>query len=60
MFNTRDRVNIKKIIPTWPMGSYDSAEIELVECLLLYKLNDIIDPGCHGLYLDDVLIIIDN
>ena len=28
------------------MGSYDSAEIsELVGCLLLYKLNDIIDPG---------------
>ena len=32
------------------MGSNDSAQIsELVGCLLLYKLNDIIDPGCHGL-----------
>ena len=43
------------------MGSYDSAKIsELVGCLLLYKLNDIINPGCHGLYQDDGLIIIDN
>ena len=44
-----------------PMGSYDSTKIsELVGCLLLYKLNDIIDPGCHWLYRDDELIIIDN
>ena len=43
-----------------PMGSYDSAKIsELVGCLLLYKLNDIIDPSCHGLYREDRLIIID-
>ena len=33
---------------------------ELVGCLLLYKLNDIIDPSNHGLYRDDRLIIIDN
>ena len=40
------------------MGSYDSAKIsELVGCLLLYKLNDIIDPGCLGPYK---LIIIDD
>ena len=45
----------------YSMGSYDSVMIsELVGCLLLYKLNDIIDPGCHGLYRDDELIIIDN
>ena len=44
-----------------PTGSYDCAQIsELVGCLLLYKINDIIDPGCHGLYWDDRLIIIDN
>ena len=43
------------------MGSFDSAKIsELVGCLLLYKLNDIIDPCCHGVYRDDGLIIIDN
>ena len=43
------------------MGSYDLAKIlELVGCLLLYKLNDIINPGCHGLYQGDRLIIIDN
>ena len=43
------------------MGSYDSAEIsELVECLLVYKLNDIIDPNRHWLYRDDGLIIIDD
>ena len=43
------------------MGSYDFAILsELVGCLLLYKLNDIIDPGCHGLYQDDGLITIDN
>ena len=40
--------------------SYDSATISgLVGCLLLYKLNDIINPGCHGLW-DDGLIIIEN
>ena len=39
---------------------YDSAKIsELVGCLLLYKLDGIIDPGCHGLYCDDGLIMID-
>ena len=44
-----------------PLDSYDSAEmLELVVCLLLNKLNDIIDPGCHGVYRDDGLIIIDN
>ena len=44
-----------------PMGSYDSANIsELVGCLLLYKLNAIINPDCHGLYQDDGLIIVDN
>ena len=33
-----------------PMGLDDSSEIsEFVRCLLLYKLNDIIDSGCHGL-----------
>ena len=38
-----------------PMDSYDSAEIsELLGCLLLYKLNDIIDPDCHGFYRDDI------
>ena len=31
---------------------------ELVGCFLLYKLNDIIDPGCHGLYRDEGLIMI--
>ena len=42
------------------MGSYDLVKrSELVGCLLLYKLNDIIDPGCHGLYWDDGLIIRD-
>ena len=41
------------------MGSYDSTKIsELVGCLLLYKLNETIDPGYHGLYQDDGLIII--
>ena len=44
-----------------PMDSYDSVEIsEVVECLLLYKFNDIIDPGCHGFYRDDGLMIINN
>ena len=44
-----------------PMGSYDYVFIsELVGCLVLYKLNDIIDSGCRELYRDDVLIIIDN
>ena len=43
------------------MGSYDSANIsELVGDWLLYKLNDIIDPGCHGIYRDDGLIIFGN
>ena len=44
-----------------PKGSSDLAEVSnLVGCLLLYKLNDTIDPGCHGLYRDDWLIIIDD
>ena len=42
-------------------GSYDGAEIcELVGILLLHKLNKIIDPGYHGLYRDDGLIMVQN
>ena len=34
-----------------PMGSFDGAEIcELIGCLLLHSLNNIIDPSNHGLY----------
>ena len=28
--------------------------------MFFYKLNDIIDPGCHGLHWDDGLIIKEN
>ena len=41
-----------------PMGSYDLDKIS--ELVVVYKLNDIIDPSCHRLYWDDKLIIIDN
>ena len=43
------------------MGSFDGEEIsELIGCLLLHSLNNIIDPSNHGLYRDDWLIIVDN
>lgn len=40
---------------------YDGAEIcELVGCLLLYNLNNIIDPCNHSLYRENGLIIVSN
>lgn len=43
------------------MGVYDGAKLcELVGCLLLNNLNDLIDPSNHGLYWDDGLIIVIN
>ena len=47
------------------MGHYKAYYIyveisELIGCLLQHKLNDIINSGCHRLYRDDILIIIDN
>lgn len=42
------------------MGTYDSAELcELVGYFLLNNINEIIDPGNHGLYRDDGLMIVD-
>ena len=42
------------------IGAYDGAEIcELVECVLLYNINKIVDPGSPGLYHNDGLVIID-
>ena len=42
------------------IGAYDGAEIcELVECVLLYSINKIMDLSSHGLYHDDGLIIVD-
>ena len=43
-----------------PMGAYDVEIRELVGCLLLYNLNNNIDPCNHGLYGDDGLIIVDS
>ena len=43
-----------------PIGAYDGAEIcELVGCVLLYSINKIVDPGSHGRYHGDGLIIVD-
>ena len=43
------------------MGAFGGAEIcELVGCLLLYNLNNIVDPYSHRLYHDDGLIILGN
>ena len=43
------------------MGSYNGAEIcEIVGCLLLYNLNEIMDPSYHGLYRDDGLAILEH
>ena len=43
------------------IGSFDGAKIcELIGCLLLHSLSNIIDPSYHSLYGDDVLIIGDN
>ena len=43
-----------------PIGAYDGAEIcEIVGCVLLYSINKIVDPGSHGLYHYDGLIIVD-
>ena len=43
-----------------PIGEYDRAEIfELVGCVLLNKINEIVDAGIHGLYHNDGLVIVD-
>ena len=42
------------------MGAFNGTEIcELVGCLLLYNINNIVDPYSHGLYRNDGLIILD-
>ena len=44
-----------------PTVAYDGVKIcKLVGCLLLYNLNNIIDPGNHGLCCDDGLLIVDH
>ena len=44
-----------------PMGAFDETQhCELVGCLLLYNLNNIVDSYIHGLYHDDGLIILGN
>ena len=43
------------------MGAYDGTKIcELVNCLVLHNLDNIIDSCNHGLYRDDQLSIVDN
>ena len=43
-----------------PIGAYDEAEIcELVGYVLLYNINKIVNPGSHGLYHGDGLVIVD-
>ena len=42
-----------------PIGAYDGAEIcELVGCVLLYRINKIVDPDGHGLYHFDGLFFV--
>ena len=44
-----------------PMDYFDGVEIcELIGCLLLHNLNNIIDSINHSLYHDGGLIIVDN
>ena len=43
-----------------PIGAFDGTKIcELVGCLLLYNINNIVDPYRHRLYRYDGLIILD-
>ena len=43
-----------------PIGTYDGAEIcELVGGALLYNIYKIVEPGSHGLYHDDGLVIVE-
>ena len=43
------------------MEAFDGAVIcQLIGCLLLYNINNIVDPYNRGLYHNDGLIILDN
>ena len=48
------------VTSTPPISAYERAEIsELMGCLVLYNIDNIVDPNSHGLYSDNSLIILD-